>query len=56
MFILATWSVSVPWYLIWTRGWRGMLLALMFLGLMIVPSFVAYFVWTVAVMATAQIQ
>ena len=52
-FILAIWVFSVPWYLIWTRGWRGLLLAMMFFGLLIFPTCVAIFVWiVVAILAT----
>jgi len=36
-FMMSTWIFSVPIYLIWTRGWRGVLLAGMFLALFLAP-------------------
>jgi hypothetical protein len=52
-FVGATWIFSIPWYLIWTRGWRGLLLTFMFFGLFILPTFVAVFVWTVVTIFAA---
>ena len=46
-FVCVMWSLAIPWYLIWTRGWRGLLVILMFLGLWILPTIVAAVVWTV---------
>jgi hypothetical protein len=50
-FVLVIWSLAIPWYLIWTRGWRGLLLTLMFFGLLVLPAFVATVVWTVVAIA-----
>ena len=46
-FVFFTWSIAIPVYLIWTRGWRGVLVTFMFLGLWILPAFIATVVWTV---------
>ena len=53
MFVLATWILSVPWYLIWTRGWRGLLVTASFFGLLILPSLTAVFVWILVAIVTA---
>jgi hypothetical protein len=45
MFVLFTWLVSVPWYLIWTRGRRGLAVAFLFFGLLVAPSVTADLVW-----------
>ena len=50
-FLLPIWTLSVPWYLIWTRGWRGVLVALMFYFLAVFPGVVANIVWIVVVMS-----
>ncbi len=52
-FVLAIWFVAVPWYLIWTRGWRGFLVTFMFFGLLILPTFVAVVVWIVVTILAA---
>jgi hypothetical protein len=46
-FILVLWSLAIPWYLIWTRGWRGLLVILMFIGLWMFPTIVARVVWII---------
>jgi hypothetical protein len=51
-FILVLWSLAIPWYLIWTRGWRGLLVTLMFVGLWILPTIVARVVWTIVLNQT----
>lgn len=43
-FLFLTWLISIPAYLIWTRGWRGLLVILLFVGLFIFPIFSAVFV------------
>ena len=52
-FVLATWLIAIPWYLIWTRGWRGLLITAIFLGLLILPTIVAVFVWIVTAVVAA---
>ena len=52
-FVLVTWVFSVPWYLIWTRGWRGLLVTFMFVGLLVFPTFVAVVLWIVLAIAGA---
>ena len=44
-FVMFAWPITVPWYLIWTRGWRGLLITLMFLGLLLFPFVLATVVW-----------
>lgn len=46
-FVMATWGFSVPVYLVWTRRWWGVLVAVMFLGLWLLPFIVAMIVWIV---------
>ena len=52
-FMMATWPVSVLWYLIWTRRWRGLLLVLMFLGLLFATTIVPFVVWVILGIAVA---
>jgi hypothetical protein len=40
-------------YLIWTRGWRGALLAVMFLGLWLLPFILALMVWILMALLAA---
>jgi hypothetical protein len=37
MFVLMIWWLAIPWYLIWTRGWRGLAVLGMFALLPVVP-------------------
>ncbi len=37
--------LSLVWYLLWSRGWRGMLLLASFFGLMLLPWFSAIVAW-----------
>jgi hypothetical protein len=39
--------IAVPWYLVWTRGLKGLLLLGFFLFLLILPSLCATIVWLV---------
>jgi hypothetical protein len=39
--------VALPWYLIWTRGLRGLLVLVLFLILVMVPWWCATIVWMV---------
>lgn len=45
MFLMATWLISVPVYLLWTRRWRGFLIIGMFLMLLVTPSICAVALW-----------
>jgi hypothetical protein len=54
-FVLVIWTLAIPWYLIWTRGWRGLLVTLMFFGLWVLPAFVASFVWIVSAIMTREL-
>ena len=37
--------LAVPWYCIWSRGWRGILVLIAFAGLLLAPYFVGAVVW-----------
>jgi hypothetical protein len=37
MLLMLFWYVSIPWYLVATRGWRGWGIAVMFAALMLAP-------------------
>lgn len=37
--------VALPWYVLWRRGWRGLLLLAAFAGIWIVPWVAAVAVW-----------
>jgi hypothetical protein len=37
--------VSLVWYLIWTRGWRGLALLVGFIALVLLPQISAALVW-----------
>ena len=45
MFVAMIWALTVPWYLIWTRGWRGVALTAMFIGMFLTPYIVATVVY-----------
>lgn len=49
MFVAMVWIIVVPWYLMRTRGWRGLLLSLMFLGLLVTPYLIPVIVYMVLV-------
>jgi hypothetical protein len=46
-FVFVTYPMSLVWYCISTRGWRGWLLVFAVLGIVYVPSFVATMAWTI---------
>jgi hypothetical protein len=39
--------VAVPWYLVWSRGWRGLLVLGYFMVLLLMPGIIASIVWQV---------
>ena len=47
MFVLFAWALCVPAYLLWSRGWRGVLVVLVFFGLLISPSLAAMVFWLI---------
>jgi len=48
VFVLFFWPVAVPFYLCWTRRWKGLLITLGFLGVLIAPAIVAATVYVVS--------
>lgn len=44
-FVFFTYPMSLVWYCLSTRGWRGWLLVFAVLGIVYVPSFVATIAW-----------
>jgi hypothetical protein len=46
MFVLGTWGIAIPYYLLWTRKWRGLLVLLLFFVLLTIPAFAARLVWS----------
>jgi hypothetical protein len=48
MFIYFGWLLVVSAYVLWTRGWRGLLVLLMFLTLFMLPVFAGIVAWYVA--------
>jgi len=43
--VFAGFPVSVVWYLVWTRGWRGFITVGIFLGLYLIPWLCALVLW-----------
>jgi len=48
VFVLFFWPVAVPFYLCWTRRWRGLLFAFALLGALIAPALVAATVYVIS--------
>jgi hypothetical protein len=43
LFLVLTFPLSIVWYCLWSRGWRGMKLLLGLVALLFVPPFAAAF-------------
>jgi hypothetical protein len=46
-FVLLTFPLSIIWYCLWSRGWRGLLWLVGLFGLWIAPQLVAMVFWLV---------